>query len=315
MSLERQLLVAVALDLLIGDPRWFPHPVKLIGRLASGLEAPARGVISNARMAGLVVALAVVAITCVTAAALLWLSNRVHPVLGDAFSVFFLYSGLATRDMVQHSADVFRSLVSGSLGEARGRVGMICGRDTDTLDEPGVVRAAVESVAENMADGVTAPLFFALIGGPVTMMAYKAVNTLDSTFGYKNDRYRDFGWASARFDDLANFVPARLTGLLIPLAARLVGERAWDSLRIFLRDRNRHPSPNAGQPEAAVAGALGLQLGGVSFYFGQPHEKPSLGDPVESPAAAHILRANALLLSTSGIFLALMLGVRWFVLR
>jgi len=315
MSLERQVFLAVALDLLIGDPRWFPHPVKLIGRLASSLEAPARRMISTTRLAGLVVTLAVVGITAVTAWALLWLSNRVHPALGECVSVFLLYSCLATRDMIRHSSDVYRALVSGSLEEARRRVGMICGRDTDRLDESGVARAAVESVAENMADGVTAPLFFALIGGPVAMMAYKAVNTLDSTFGYKSERYRDFGWPAARLDDLANFVPARLTGFLVPLAARLVGERAWDSLRIFLRDRNRHPSPNAGQPEAAVAGALGVQLGGVSHYFGEPSEKPSLGDHLESPTAAHILRANALLLLTSGLFLALMLGVRWFVFQ
>lgn len=310
MGLEYQIVLAVALDLLLGDPRWAPHPVRMMGNLASRLEGPARGRFPDARIAGAAVCGIVVVSAALGTWALVFCAALVHPLAGDAASVLVLYSGIAARDMVDHSSAVYRALVAGSLSEARRRVGMICGRDTDRLEEPEVVRAAVESVAENMVDGVTAPLFFAIIGGPVGIMAYKAVNTLDSTFGYKNDRYREFGWASARLDDAANFLPARLTGILVPVAARVLGERSSGALRMFLRDRGKHPSPNAGQAEAAVAGALGLQLGGLSFYGGRPSDKPRLGDAFESAHPAHILRANSLLVVTSGLVLGVLLAVR-----
>ncbi len=310
MGLEWQILLAVTLDLLIGDPRWFPHPVRLMGNLALRLEGPARRHIPNPRIAGASVVVAVVVSAAVCACGLLFCAGLVHPVLGDVVSVLILYTGIAARDMVQHSSEVYRALVSGTLPEARRRVGMICGRDTDTLDETAVAKAAVESVAENMVDGVTAPLFYAVIAGPVGMIAYKAVNTLDSTFGYKNVRYREFGWASARLDDLVNFIPARLSALLVPVAARVLGERTSGAFRAFLRDRSKHPSPNAGQTEAAVAGALGIQLGGLSHYSGQPSNKPRLGDPVETIQPAHILRANSLFVVTSGLLLGVMLAAR-----
>jgi len=310
MGLECQVAVAVALDLIIGDPRWFPHPVRLIGHVAAQLEGPARALVTNERTAGLCVAAAVVVLTVFCSWAILGISRLAHPMLGDVVSVLLLYSGLAARDMVRHSSDVYYSLTAGSLSDARQKVGMICGRDTDGLDESSVARATVESVAENMVDGVTAPLFYAVIAGPVGIMAYKAVNTLDSTFGYKNERFLEFGWASARLDDVANFIPSRLTGILVSVSARILGERSLDALRIFLRDRGRHPSPNAGQTEGAVAGALGVQLGGLSYYGGLPSNKPTLGDPVETVHPTHILRANALLMVTSGLFLGLMLILR-----
>lgn len=310
MSLEYQILIALALDLLIGDPRWFPHPVRLMGKLALRLEGPARRLIRYSSISGALVVVILVGLAAVVTWSLVYWSKSVHPALGDLVSVFFLYTGLAMRDMVRHSTDVYQALITGPLTEARQKVGMMCGRDTDQLDEASVTRAAVESVAENMVDGVTAPLFYAVIAGPVGIMAYKAVNTLDSTFGYRNEKYREFGWAAARLDDVANFVPARLTAILLPLAARILGERASAAFWIFLRDGGKHPSPNAGQTEAAVAGALGLQLGGVSFYGGQMSNKPTLGDPVEAPAPGHIMRANALLVVTTGFFLWLMLAAR-----
>lgn len=315
MDLEYQILLALALDLLIGDPGWFPHPVRLIGNLAIRMEGPARRLQPDTRIAGLFVAVAVVILSTSSVWFVLFCSRLAHPIMGDLVSVFVLYTGIALRDMVRHSSDVYQALISGSLFEARRRVGMICGRETERLDETAVTRAAVESVAENMVDGVTAPLFFAIIAGPVGMVAYKAVNTLDSTFGYKNERYREFGWASARLDDLLNFVPSRLTALLVPLAARILGERASGSFSAFIRDRNRHPSPNAGQTEAAVAGALGIQLGGLSYYSGQPSDKPTLGDPVEPVASAHILRANSILVVTSVLVLVVMLTIRLIVLK
>jgi adenosylcobinamide-phosphate synthase len=169
----------------------------------------------------------------------------------------------------------------------------------------------VESVAENMVDGVIAPLFFATIGGAVGIMVYKSINTLDSTFGYKNDKYLEFGWASAKVDDIANFFPARLAALLVPVAALFLLRSPVRSFRVFLRDRLKHPSPNAGQAEAAVAGALGIQLGGLSYYSGVPSDKPTLGDALTSVGPQHVVRANALLLITSGLALALLLATRF----
>lgn len=314
MPLEYQILLAVIVDQLVGDPRWFPHPVKGIGRLAMWLESPMRRYFANQRLAGTFTVGAVLAATISVVGVLLWGAGRIHPLVGDAVSILIIYSGIAARDLVKHSTEVRRAVDIQDLNLARARVSMICGRDTDRLDEGGIVRATVESVAENMVDGVTAPLFFACIGGPVGIMLYKAVNTLDSTFGYKNERYARFGWASAKLDDVANYVPSRLTGLLVPAGAWILGMRAVGSWKIFLRDRKKHPSPNASLTEAAVAGALGVQLGGLSYYGGLPSEKPTLGDACESPVADHIARANRLMLVTSGLFLGFMIVLRLIIL-
>jgi adenosylcobinamide-phosphate synthase len=315
MRLEYQIIAAVVLDLLLGDPRWFPHPVKLIGTLALKLEAPARILVPSPRRAGVLVAIVVVGFTALAAWALLAVAGAIHPGVEDLAAIFLLYTGIAARDMIKHSRNVYEALKSGVLSLAQQRVAMICGRDTDSLDESGVARATVESVAENMVDGVTAPLFFAVLGGPVALMAYKAVSTLDSTFGYKNERYLEFGWASAKLDDVVNFVPSRITGVLTTLAALILGQRRLQAAWVFIRDRSKHPSPNAGQAEAAVAGALGIQLGGVSYYGGQPSNKPTLGDPLVPVSAGHIAEANTLLLVTSGLALALFLGARLAVLN
>ena len=199
--------------------------------------------------------------------------------------------------------------------QARRRVSEIVGRDTAHLDEAGVARAAVECVAESTVDGITAPLFFAILAGPVGAMMYRAINTLDSTFGYTNDRYIRFGWAAARLDDLANYLPARITAPLIGLAAAILGRHPVQSWRILRRDGRKHASPNAGLPEAAMAGALGIQLGGVSYYDGERLEKPAIGEPVVPIAAAHILAANAVMFVTVALFLAFGLGLRGGVMQ
>jgi adenosylcobinamide-phosphate synthase len=310
MRLEYQILIAVALDLILGDPRWFPHPVKFIGRLALFLEPLFRKMWTNPRIAGIVTACSVVLAAGGLTYAILRLGSMVHPVVGDLLSIVIIYTGLAARDMIDHSVDVWKALTDGDLDKARHKVAMICGRDTDRLDRSGVVRAAVESVSENMVDGVTAPLFFAVIAGPVGIMAYKAVSTLDSTFGYKNERYAEFGWASAKMDDIAAFVPSRLTAILVPIAALILRQRALNSLRAFLRDRNKHPSPNAGQSEAAMAGALGLRLGGLSYYQGNASNKPELGDPLVDPEAHHILAASVTMMVTCCLALAVFLALR-----
>jgi adenosylcobinamide-phosphate synthase len=311
MRIEYQVMAAFGIDLLIGDPRWMPHPVKFIGRLAAALESPLRRAIPNAWVAGIFAVLAVLGVTGGTAFLLIAGAGWLHPIAGEAISIALLYTCFAGRDLARHSGRVYQALHAGDLPEARRRVAMLVGRDTDSLDEPEVVRATVESVAENMVDGVTAPLLFAVVGGPIGAILYKAVNTLDSTFGYKNERYLQFGWASARLDDVVNFIPARITAPLTAVTAGLVGLRPLGAWRMFRRDGRKHPSPNSGLTEAAVAGALGVQLGGVNRYFGIASERPRMGDPLQPLSRAHILKTNRLMLVTSALALAAFVAIRF----
>jgi len=302
MRLEIQILAAVALDLLLGDPRWLPHPVRGIGWLALKFESITRRVL-RPRVAGMVTAVGVVAVTGGIAWGLLAAARAAHPIAGDVVAILVIYTTLAARDLARHSMAVYEPLATGDLPEARRRVAMIVGRDTADLDEQAVARAAVESVAESIVDGVTAPLLLAALLGPVGAMVYRAINTLDSTFGYKNERYREFGWASARLDDVANAIPARLTAPLLCLASL-----RRESVRILRRDGRNHASPNSGLTEAAMAGALGIQLGGPSTYGGVPVDKPTLGDATRPIEPDDIRKANALMFATEGLFLALTLG-------
>ncbi|MBI5419720.1 MAG: cobalamin biosynthesis protein CobD [Deltaproteobacteria bacterium] len=297
----------------LGDPRWLPHPVRGIGRFAASLEMPFRRSLKDPEAAGIAVFSAVLLSTFLAAFALIRCTRWLNPSAADGISILLLYFCLAARDLVGHGAHVYRALEKGDLAEARKKVARIVGRDTDRLEEPGVVRAAVESVAENIVDGITAPLFYAVLFGPLGAVTYRAVNTLDSLFGYRNERYIAFGRISARADDAANFLPARVTGLLVPVAAFFLGFKASDSLRIFLRDRHKHPSPNSGHTEAAVAGALGVQLGGLNYYDGRPSMKPLLGDSAVPPDPHHIRQANALALAVSGLAVAFFLGARFLI--
>ena len=311
MKLEYQLLIAFCLDLLLGDPRWLPHPVKLIGKFALAMEAPLRRMITNTRAAGIAAAVLVVG----SAGLASWAATRgaamAHPIAGDVVSILLLYTTFAARDLLRHSHRVYRALRSGDLPGARQAVAMLVGRDTDKLDEQGISRAAVESVAENLVDGITAPIFIAAIGGPIAAMMYKAASTLDSTFGYKNERYLFFGWASARLDDVANYLPARITVPFIALAAAISGSRPCGALRICLRDGRKHPSPNSGLSEAAVAGALGVQLGGLNYYDGEPEQGALLGDPVRPLNKKTILSANILVFVTAVLFLLACALILW----
>jgi adenosylcobinamide-phosphate synthase len=315
MRLEYQILAAAILDLVIGDPRWFPHPVKIIGRFALALENPLRRAIRSKRLAGAAAALIVIGATGFITYAIIYCARRAHPLAGDVAAILVIYTTMAARDLMKHGMNVYRALREDNIEEARGRVAMMVGRDTDRLDEQGVARAAVESIAENMVDGITAPLFFAIVAGPVGAMVYKAINTLDSTFGYKNERYLEFGYLSAKVDDLANFIPARLTAPLVPVAAAIVGLRPLESLRIFMRDRANHPSPNGGLAESAVAGALGVRLGGASYYFGRPSEKPTMGDPNAVLTKARIPETIRLTTVTALFFAAALIGLRAAVLH
>lgn len=324
---ELQLFCALALDLLAGDPRWFPHPVRIIGWFCVRFEPLCRRVFVSKRLAGAATVLAVLAVTLGLVTLLLQAAALFSPLLADGLAVFLLYTSVAARDLMRHSRDVYTALQQeGEAGLLAGRqaVAMIVGRDTAALDRAGVIRATVETVAENMVDGVAAPLFFAVLGAimapffemsPVVLaalfaMGYKAVNTMDSMFGYKNEKYLAFGWAAARLDDVVNFMPARLSGLLLVAASFLLGLDGKSAWRIFLRDRLCHASPNSGHSEAAVAGALGVQLGGEAIYFGQAVAKPTMGERTRLLAATDILLTNRLMLAGSVLFMLLLLLLR-----
>jgi adenosylcobinamide-phosphate synthase len=309
IPLYQQILLAILLDLLLGDPRWLPHPVQGIGWLAQQSEAPLRRLFANQKLAGVVAVVWVVGSTVLIGFGLLKGAALLHPLAGDLVAVLLLYTCFATRSLHDHALAVYRPLHAGNLVEARRRVGWLVGRDTAELDEGEVTRATVESVAENTVDGCTAPLLFACLAGPLGALAYKAISTLDSTFGYKNERYLQFGWASARLDDLVNLLSARLTALLVAPAALLLGLKPGNAWRIFWRDRHNHPSPNGGQIEAAVAGALGVRLGGINSYFGQPSTRPFMGDPLQSLQSRHILQAVWLMWVVYGLTSVLGLGI------
>lgn len=310
MNLACQILAAVALDVLLGDPRWLPHPVRGIGRLAQRLEPAMRRTIRSERTAGVAAVLLVTGVAGAGVMGAIRLAGLFHPSAADIVSLVAIYTSIAARDLARHSLAVYRALEVGDLTLARRRVAWMVGRDTERLDEAGVVRATVECVAESTVDGVVAPLFFAMLAGPVGAMVYRAVNTLDSTFGYKTERYVRFGWASARLDDLANWLPARVAAPLIGVAAALLGRHPGRAWRILRRDGRKHESPNAGLPEAAMAGALGVQLGGVNEYDGEPLEKALIGDPDRPLAPARIPEANGLMFAALALFLALGLAVR-----
>ena len=310
IPLYQHILLALLLDLLLGDPRWLPHPVQGIGWLAQRSEAPLRRLVPNLKLAGIVAVVWVVGSTVTVGFGLLKMAAVIHPLAGDIVAILLLYTCLATRSLHDHAIAVYRPLMAGDLAAARQRVGWLVGRDTELLDEGEVTRAAVESVAENTVDGCTAPLLFACLAGPLGALAYKAISTLDSTFGYKNERYLQFGWGSARLDDLANLLPARLTALLVAPAALLLRLHPGNAWRIFRRDRHNHPSPNGGQIEAAVAGTLGVRLGGVNSYFGQPSTRPFMGDPLQLLQAGHILQAVRLMWLVYGMTALIGVGCR-----
>ena len=276
-----KFLAVFLLDIVLGDPRWFPHPIRLMGAVIIRCEKliflVCQSPISK-RLAGVALVLALSCGCYVLVQALIRFMDFLNEVLGIIAWIVLGYTTLALRDLWDHAMRVYREMTENGLPAARLAVSQIVGRDTTNLSEAEVVRATIESIAENSSDGIVAPLFYLVLGGPPLAMAYKAVNTLDSMIGYRNSRYRDVGWASARVDDLVNWIPARLTAGAIILAAGWQLGRAWESWRICWRDAGRHLSPNSGWPEAAMAGALGVRLGGVNEYDGLVEERASLGD-------------------------------------
>jgi adenosylcobinamide-phosphate synthase len=310
-----ELAMACVLDAAIGDPRWFPHPVRWMGFLVDWYDRLVHRLLlspAKQRMAGVLLAAALPAGSYGAGVLLIWLGNSLDSLWGSAIAVLLAWTTLAARDLIDHVLAVQRALQSMSLAEARTAVAQIVGRDTKEMNESDIVRATVETIAESTADGIVAPLFYLVLGGAPLALAYKAISTLDSMVGHLDDRYRWFGWASARVDDMANFFPARITALLLVLSAGIVS-RSWSVMQqawqILLRDGSHHPSPNSGHPEAAMAGALGVQLGGMNHYDGLSVARPCLGDPVQPLTMAHISRALTLMIWTS--LTGMLLGMGW----
>ncbi len=286
---------AFALDLLLGDPPGLPHPVRWMGRAIQWAEPRFRHLAFPTVVCGGLFTVALVGATWLLAEALLRLALAVHPALALGLQVVMIYYCLSARCLAQAASGVLDRLQREGLTAAREGLAMIVGRDVATLDADGVRRALVETVAENFVDGVASPLFYAALGGAPLALAYKMVNTLDSMVGYKNERYEQFGKFSARLDDVANILPARLAVPVIALAARLLGGPARRSLRTALREGRRHTSPNAGFPEAAFAGALGVRLNGPNVYGGRLVEKPWLGRDFPDPGPEQVRRAVQLM--------------------
>lgn len=265
-----KIAAGLVLDFIAGDPQGFPHPVRAIGAMITALERVLLKM-RRKRIAGVILVLIVISVT--------WAAALAAVSFSAVFEILLIYMIFAARSLGVEAEKVRRLLAAGKLAEARVQIGFLVSRDTADLDEQSIMRAAVETVAENIVDAVIAPLFYLFIGGAPLAMAYKAANTLDSMVGYSNEKYIHFGWAGARLDDILNYIPARITGfILVPLASLLCGKSARGSLKIVIRDRLNHSSPNAGHGEAAVAGALGIRLGGASSYFGKIVEKPTIGD-------------------------------------
>jgi len=308
------LIAGAALDLIVGDPPWLPHPVRLIGRLALWGEPRCRALLRNEYLAGAVFALGLVALSGGAVALFIWGLGQIHPVVAGIAMVYFMYAGLAMRDLAREASTVWQALQADNLAMARQRLSRIVGRDTEQLETPEIVRGAVETVAESAVDGVLAPLFFAALGGAPLLWAYKAINTLDSMVGHREEPYTRFGWMAARMDDVANFIPARLALLFFVTGALVGGGQAGRCWHIGRRDGHKHPSPNAGISEAAMAGALGVRLGGKNTYDGVENIRPYVGDPVQSLVPACIPQAIRIMYATSILALLVFVAARWWVM-
>ncbi|MDQ0170449.1 adenosylcobinamide-phosphate synthase [Paenibacillus tundrae] len=302
------IVAAYILDRCIGDPRWIPHPVIGMGKAISALERTIRSrVTSNQglKKAGIWFPLLIAGGSFAMTWGLIYLLALIHPIVAVIAEVILIATTIASKGLKDAGMDVYRHLIQGDLPAARRALGMIVGRDTAHLDEPEIVRGTVETVAENIVDAIVSPLFYALIGGAPLAMAYRAVNTLDSMVGYKNDKYLNLGWASARLDDWANWIPARITALLLISGAWVMKLDARSAAQMVSRDARLHPSPNSGFPESAVAGALGIRLGGHNVYHGVSSFRAYMGEPTRLMGAEDIVRTTRLMFWSAGSFVIL----------
>lgn len=307
-----QLAFACACDLAFADPAWMPHPVKIFGCLAAWGETAARSIARSPRalrLAGVLMALTIPLLAGAGSLLLLEIVGKLSSTTEYFVVIYLAYTALSVRGLDQAGEKVIDHLRRSEVAEARICLGLIVGRDTQDLDEHEIVRAAIETVAENSCDGVVAPLFYLALGGIPAALAYKAFNTLDSMIGYKNDRYLHFGWAAARLDDAVNFLPARLAAVLAAASAFILRLSWKESLRIVCRDAPLQPSPNSGFPEAAFAGALGVRLGGINSYGGCEFRKAYLGDPKRDLTSALYPEVRRLLYLTSALAVMLSMGI------
>lgn len=315
------LFLGFILDLIIGDPHSWPHPIRLIGIAIEKFELFFRYFSSKTKgsefTAGLLMAICITAISFLVPAVILWGAYKIHLVLGLVIETIMCYQILAVKALKTESMKVYSELEKNDVEGAREKVSMIVGRDTESLTEEGIIKATVETIAENTSDGTVAPMLFMAIGGAPLGFLYKAVNTMDSMIGYKNDRYLYFGRFAAKLDDVLNFIPARLSGIFMILASLFCRLDFKNAVKIFIRDRFNHASPNSAQTEAVCAGALNVQLAGNAYYFGKLYEKKTIGDKTRPIEKRDIILSNRLLYGTAWITLIVcMLGmvmVRWLI--
>ena len=306
-----------ALDLIIGDPYSFPHPVRFIGKLISFVERQIRKITSSdkgLKIAGFFLWFITVAVTFgITYLVVnLFKFNKIAYFIVNSI---LIYTTLATKCLKDESTKIYKVLKTGDLEKSRVQLSYIVGRDTTNLSEKEIVRATVETVAENTVDGIIAPLFYGFIGGAPLAMAYKAINTLDSTVGYKNDKYYYLGFASAKIDDIANFIPARIGVVLLSIGSLFAGFKFKNALKIGIRDRKNHKSPNCAFSEGAVAGALGIQLGGTNVYFGKEVYKPTIGDKNREIEIEDIVRTNKIMYVSSIISIIIFTAIYYLIIN
>nr|WP_010242983.1 adenosylcobinamide-phosphate synthase CbiB [Acetivibrio cellulolyticus] len=317
------IIIAFIIDLMVGDPYWMPHPVRYIGWVIKKTESILRRIVQkghpehmgrNERITGGILTIVTVSATFLPVFFLLKIAYFINPILFHILNIYFIYSAFATKCLAIEANKVYSSLAGGDLHESRRRLSMLVGRQTEHLNKKEIVRGVVETTAENTVDGIISPMFYAIIGsffglGAPLVWIFKAISTMDSMVGYMNEKYINFGKISARTDDAANYLPARLSGVIIPTAAFLLGLDYIKSFVIMIRDRHNHKSPNCAWPEAAFAGAMGIKIGGSNVYFGQLVEKPTIGDSVKEISEDDILKAIRLMYTTAVISLVLGLGI------
>lgn len=310
IALAQNLTIAYLLDLIFGDPQWFPHPVRFIGFLIDRGEDLLRKWVSREILAGTILTFSLIFFSFLSTCFLLKTISAHSPTLSRALEIFLLYCCLSTKDLTVECSWVKKALKSGNIFLARKKLSWVVGRDTEQLDEKGIIRATVETVAENTVDGIISPLFYAVIGGAPLALTYKTINTLDSMIGHKDKRYIQFGKIAAYIDQWANWVPARLSGFIFPIAAGLLGFSVKDSYMAAWGQGAKSSNQNSAIPEAAMAGALQVQLGGLNFYKGQPVSTPCLGNPNRSLSLECIGESLKIMYAASALCFLICVGVR-----
>ncbi|ENZ33540.1 MULTISPECIES: cobalamin biosynthesis protein [Clostridium] len=311
-----ELTIGFILDLLIGDPNNPFHPVRGIGLLASKLETIFRKLLKNSlKIAGLIVWMITIILTFAITYGIIFVCMKINKYLGIIVQGIIIYFCISAKGLVVEGYKVIKYLNEGNIEKSRKQLSYIVGRDTESLDSKGITRAVIETIAENMSDGVIAPILFAGIFGAAGSMAYKAVNTMDSMFGYKNEKYIKFGYFPAKLDDLFNYIPARVTGIFIIISSFFLKRDYKNSFKIYKRDRYNHTSPNSAHPEAAMAGALDIQLGGANYYFGKIVEKPVIGDKIKEIEINDVKKTAEILYLSAVMGFILMVIIKFIIYR